>query len=132
MVITDTSFELRSRVHAFIINIPYGLHALLNTLSLLLAIPRWSIDQLAVLYPADIDITDKEVSKQEIYRTPDVEYEKKVIRRNFKLKSPRKLFRPWIEWGDRTLLLSLGRGCHRRVLQSKLHRAFSLGGSVRR
>ena len=39
---------------------------------------RWSIDQLAILYPADIDITDKEVSKQEIYRTPDVEYEKKV------------------------------------------------------
>ena len=33
---------------------------------------------MAVLYPADIDITDKEVSKQEIYRTPDVEYEKKV------------------------------------------------------
>lgn len=39
---------------------------------------RWSIDQLAILYPADIDITDKEVSKQEIYRTPDLEYEKKV------------------------------------------------------
>ena len=35
---------------------------------------------MAVLYPADIDITDKEVSKQEIYRTPDVEYEKKVTR----------------------------------------------------
>ena len=33
---------------------------------------------MAILYPADIDITDKEVSKQEIYRTPDVEYEKKV------------------------------------------------------